>query len=170
MNNTKTQRTFFDRKNPITIRRQFEDNIQQRQINRNKKNKNIEIHFNNISSRVLDIPDIFSHSIEKYKNARNLPFDKISRIKQNKSQEKNLKIRNKRDIFDYPVNNKNNNFSLSNINYYPNKSKNKNILNNSISINESNTILKDIENNYHNKNKNRNNNISTSLPKIKIRK
>ena len=167
--NNKTQITFFDRKNPITIRRQFENNIQQREINKNRKNKNnIEIHFNNISTKVLDIPDIFSHSVEKYKKVKISPYCQISRIKQNKSQEKNLNFRNKRDIFNYPINN-NHNFSLSNINYYPNKKNNKNILTNTMSINESNSIIKDIGN-YHNKNKNRNNNISTSLPKIKIKK
>jgi serine/threonine protein phosphatase PrpC len=177
--NIRTQMTFFDRKNPITIRRQFDNDDFHRPMALDKKYKNnVQINFHNISSKALDIPDIFSHSIEKHKNNNISSYSKISKVKQNKSQEKivNNKIANKRDIFNFPVNN---NFSLSNINYYPNK-RNKNTLTNSISLNENNNhyndILKNIKKNYQiksiniNKNRNKNNNISTSLPKIKIKK
>jgi len=64
---------FFNRKNPMTIRRQFENNIQQRPTAPDKKNKSkIHINFQNISSKALDIPDIFSHSIEKQKKNKNI--------------------------------------------------------------------------------------------------
>ena len=171
--------TFFDRKNPITIRRQFDNDELNRPIALDKKYKNnVQINFHNISSKVLDIPDIFSHSIEKHKNNNISSYSKISKIKQNKSQDKNINnkitLANKRDIFNFPINN---NFSLSNVNYFPNK-RNKNTLSNSISMNENNSngVLKNIKNNYQiktinvNKNRNNNNNISTSLPKIKIKK
>ena len=171
--------TFFDRKNPITIRKQFDNEGHHRPFVLEKKCKNnVQINFHNISSKALDIPDIFSHSIEKHKNNNILSYTKISKIKQNKSQEKNINnkitLANKRDIFNFPINN---NFSLSNINYYPNK-RNRNILTNSKSMNENNhnNILKNMKNNYQiknitiNKNRNKINNISTSLPKIKIKK
>ena len=180
---TQTQIAFFERINPISIGKQFENNIEQRRINIKKKYKNdIHINYNNISSKLLDIPDIFSHSVEKHKKDKILPYNKIAKIKQNKSQEKNFsdKINNKKDYFNFP--NNNNNFSLSNINYYPIKrNKNRNILTNSISLNENNKkILKNIIKNnpinhlnktiYTNKNQTKNNNISTSLPKIKIKR
>ena len=89
-----------------------------------------------------------------------------------KSQEKNSnqKIINKKDIFNFPINS---NFSLSNINYFPNNRNKKSIIN-SVSLNEDNNIRKDMSNNYKIKNetsdKYKYNNLSTSLPKIKIKK
>ena len=174
--NIRTQITFFDRKNPITIRREFENKNPQKSIQSHKKYKNnIKINFNNISSKILDIPDITSHSVTKNKKTKVLPYNnKISRIKQTKSQEKNYntKIRNKKDLFNFSINN--NNFSLSNINYFPYKrNNNNNIFTNSISMNENNQMLKDIKKNYHknkNMNMNKNNNTTTSLPKIKIKR
>ena len=121
----------------------------------------------------LDIPDIFSHSIEKQKKIKISPYNNsTSKVKQSKSQKKNYnqKTINRKDIFNFPINN---NFSLSNMNYFPNK-RNKKAIINSVSLNEDNNLLKDINNNYQIKNttsdKNKNNNISTSLPKIKIKK
>ena len=172
--NLRTQMVFFNRKNPMTIRRQFENNIQQRPTAPDKKNKSkIHINFQNISSKALDIPDIFSHSIEKQKKIKISPYNNsTSKVKQSKSQKKNYnqKTINRKDIFNFPINN---NFSLSNMNYFPNK-RNKKAIINSVSLNEDNNLLKDINNNYQIKNttsdKNKNNNISTSLPKIKIKK
>ena len=176
--NIRTQMVFFNRKNPITIRRQFEQNIQKRTIAPDKRNKNkIQINFQNISSKALDIPDIFSHSIENHKKIKVPQYNNsISKIKQSKSQEKNIsnnKTINKRDIFNFSINN---NFSLSNMNYFPNR-RNRKGIQNSVSLNEENNILKDINNNYQIKNinstsldKNKNYNKSTSLPKIKIKK
>ena len=67
-----------------------------------------------------------------------------------KSQEKNSnqKIINKKDIFNFPINS---NFSLSNINYFPNNRNKKSIIN-SVSLNEDNNIRKDMSNNYKIKN------------------
>ena len=89
-----------------------------------------------------------------------------------KSQEKNSnqKIINKKDIFNFPIKS---NFSLSNMNYFPNNRNKKSIIN-SVSLNEDNNIRKDMSNNYKIKNvtsdKYKNNNLSTSFPKIKIKK
>ena len=173
--NIKTQMAFFDRRNPLTIHRQLRNNSQPRQTaqsqEKNHKN-NLQINYHNISSQVLDIPDIFSHSIEKHKNVNLSSYNKKLIIKPKKSQEKDIKKRiiNQKDFFNFPTNN---NFSLSNINYYKNKRNKKETLTNSISMNEKSGILKDIKNNYQIKNikitKSRNKDInnSTSLPKIK---
>ncbi len=168
--NIRTQMAFFDRKNPLTIHRHIDNKHRPAAPERKYKN-DIKINFQNLSSKALDIPDIFSHSIEKGKNVNIPSYKKLTKMKESKSQEKNIK--DKKDILNYPINN----FSFSNINYFPNKRNNKNSFRNSISMNDdsNNTtyILKDIRNNYQikklNLNKNKNNNISTSLPKIKIK-
>ena len=178
--NIRTQMAFFEKKTPITIRRQFENKIVSRPIAPKKEYKNnFQINFHNISSKVLDIPDIFSHSIEKQKKINISSYNKTNqqKIKQSKSQEKNIndRIINRKDLFNFPINN---NFSLSNINYFPNKrnNKNKNTIINSISMNNNNDILKEMFNKNKNKNinlsnnMNKNTNISTSLPKIKIKR
>ena len=172
--NVRTQIAFFKRKNPITIGRQFENNNKPRSIPPHKKNKNnILINYSNISTKVLDIPDILSHSVEKDKKFKILPYDKILKKKQNINQDKNFnnKIKNKRELFNFSINN--NNFSLSNINYYTINRNKKNNLNDLITIYEKNKIIKDIKKNYQIKNiniNNNNSNMSTSLPKIKIKR
>ena len=167
---------FFDRRNPLTIHRHIDN--QQRPSAPDKKFKNdIKVNYHNISSKALDIPDIFSHSIEKEKRESIPSYKKIPKFKESKSMEKNLdnKIKDRKEIFNFKINN---NFSLSNINYYPNKRNKKNYILNSISMNnDANNnithILKDINSNFQikkiNLNKTKNNNISTSLPKIKIK-
>lgn len=177
--NIRTQMAFFEKKNPITIRRQFENKIISRPTVQKKTYKNnIQINFHNISTKALDIPDIFSHSIEKRKKINISSYNKATqqRIKQSKSQEKNInnRIKNRKDLFNFPINN---NFSLSNINYFPNKrnNNNKNTIANSISTNNNNNdILKEMFNKNKNinlsNNMNKNTNISTSLPKIKIKR
>ena len=177
--NIRTQMAFFEKKNPITIRRQFENKIISRPTVQKKTYKNnIQINFHNISTKALDIPDIFSHSIEKRKKINISSYNKATqqKIKQSKSQEKNInnRIKNRKDLFNFPINN---NFSLSNINYFPNKrnNNNKNTIANSISTNNNNNdILKEMFNKNKNinlsNNMNKNTNISTSLPKIKIKR
>ena len=177
--NIRTQMAFFEKKNPITIRRQFENKIISRPTVQKKTYKNnIQINYHNISTKALDIPDIFSHSIEKRKKINISSYNKATqqRIKQSKSQEKNInnRIKNRKDLFNFPINN---NFSLSNINYFPNKrnNNNKNTIANSISTNNNNNdILKEMFNKNKNinlsNNMNKNTNISTSLPKIKIKR
>ena len=186
--NLKTQITFFEQKNPITIRRHHEKKTLSRASPAIKRNKNYsEINSHNISSKALDIPDIFSHSIEKSsrKNKIKMPSNNLNiskqRIKHSKSQEKNFIDKNKniKDFYYFPVNT---NFSLSNINYFPHKrNNNKIMLSNSLSI-DNNSILRERQqlNNYQNIN-NANNTynikeykninkdkISVSLPKIKL--
>ena len=88
--NIRTQMALFDRKNPIIIKRKFDnDDPHHRPAALDKKCKNnVQINFHNISSKALDIPDIFSHSLEKHKYNNISSYSKISKIKQNKSQKK----------------------------------------------------------------------------------
>ena len=176
--NIRTQMAFFDKRNPLNIHRHI--NNQQRPGAPDKKYKNdLKVNYHNISSKILDIPDIFSHSIEKEKKDNIPSYKKITKFKETKSLEKiidNSKIKDRKDFLNCPINN---NFSLSNINYYPNMRNKKNSIVNSISMdndinNNATHILKDMKrNNYQirkiNINKTKNNNISTSLPKIKIK-
>ena len=171
---------FFEQKNPITIRRQIENNMRAHPVIPRKKN-DIHINHQNISAKGLDIPDIFSHSIEKHKI--NISYNKKAQKKiKSRSQEKSFcgghtNIQNKNEKLSYPAIN---DFSLSNVNYFPNKRKtNKRVLINSISVNNNNqnhhNYLKDLskfqnKNLVINKSIYKNVNASTSLPKIKIKK
>ena len=183
--NLKTQMTFFEFKSPNTKRKQFENYIIKPK-NLKKKGNNIDLNFHNTSTKAPDIPDIFSHSIDRHKKMHNsfyhinLSKQKISQ-KQSKSQEKNYNSKDisKKDYFKFPIQT---NFSLSNINYFPHRRNNiKDIFSNSLTNNENNSFFKDKQQyNFLNKhinhpkedhyyrNKNKSNIISTSLPKINL--
>ena len=183
--NLKTQMTFFEFKSPDTKRKQFENYIIKPK-NLKKKGNNIDLNFHNTSTKAPDIPDIFSHSIDRHKKMHNsfyhinLSKQKIGQ-KQSKSQEKNYNSKDipKKDYFKFPIQT---NFSLSNINYFPHRrNKIKDNFSNSLTNNENNSFFKDKqqynflnkhinhpkENHYY-KNKNKGNIISTSLPKINL--
>ena len=171
MNNI-TQMAFFEHKSPITIRRKLEKKIKSRPIAPRRKNY-IQ---HNISSKALDIPDIFSHSIEK-KHKINISYNKISQKLKSKSQEKsfndNTNIINKKDIINFPMNN---DFSFFDVKYFPNKRNSNNNLMNSKTVNNNNSNIinniRQIQNSnlIINKSMYKHSNISTSLPKIKIKK
>ena len=183
--NLKTQMTFFEFKSPNTKRKQFENYIIKPK-NLKKKGNNIDLNFHNTSTKAPDIPDIFSHSIDRHKKMHNSFYhinqskQKISQ-KQSKSQEKNYNSKDisKKDYFKFPIQT---NFSLSNINYFPHRRNNiKDIFSNSLTNNENNSFFKDKQQyNFLNKhinhpkedhyyrNKNKSNIISTSLPKINL--
>ena len=174
-----TQKTFFEQKNPNTIRRQLENKIKSKPIIPRKKNL-IHINHPNISSKAINIPDIFSNSIEK--NKKNISYNRIAQKRlKSKSQEKsvnddnnnNTKKKEKKDILYFPMNN---DFSLSNAGRFPNKRNNKIKLMESISensnLNHNNNIINNLKQ-FPSKNINtlyKKENISTSLPKIKIKK
>ena len=136
MNNI-TQMAFFEHKSPITIRRKLEKKIKSRPIAPRRKNY-IQ---HNISSKALDIPDIFSHSIEK-KHKINISYNKISQKLKSKSQEKsfndNTNIINKKDIINFPMNN---DFSFFDVKYFPNKRNSNNNLMNSKTVNNNNSNI-----------------------------
>ena len=177
--------TFFEFKSPNTKRKQFENYIIKPK-NLKKKGNNIDLNFHNTSTKAPDIPDIFSHSIDRHKKMHNSFYhinqskQKISQ-KQSKSQEKNYNSKDisKKDYFKFPIQT---NFSLSNINYFPHRRNNiKDIFSNSLTNNENNSFFKDKQQyNFLNKhinhpkedhyyrNKNKSNLISTSLPKINL--
>ena len=173
MNNNTTQMAFFEHKTPITIRRQLDNKNKSRPLLPKRKHL-LHIMHQNISSKALDIPDIFSHSIEKHKI--NISYNKISQKSlKSKSQEKslngNISVTKKKDIFNFQANK---DFSLSDINCFPKKRNNKKKLINSVSANN-NSLINNISK-YQgksiiiNKSTYKNGNISTSLPKIKIKK
>ena len=83
-----TQKTFFEQKNPNTIRRQLENKIKSKPIIPRKINL-IHINHPNISSKAINIPDIFSNSIEK--NKKNISYNRIAQKRlKSKSQEKSV--------------------------------------------------------------------------------
>ena len=182
--NLKTQMTFFEFKSPNDKRKQFENYIIKPK-NLKKKRNNVDINFHNSSTKALDIPDIFSHSIDRHRKLHNSFYNiNLSKLKinqkQSKSQEKDFNSKNisKKDYFKFPAQA---NLSLSNINYFPHKRNNvKENFVNTLTINENNSFFKDkLQYNFLNKhinhqkenhnNKNKGIIISTSLPKIKLK-
>lgn len=182
--NLKTQMTFFEFKSPNTKRRQYENFII-KPTNLKKRKNNIDLNFHNTSTKGLDIPDIFSHSIDRHRKMHNSFYNinlskQKATQKQSKSQEKNFNSKNisKKDYSKFPIQT---NFSLSNINYFPHKRNNiKDNFSNSLIINENNSFFKDKQQynflskhiNLQKENLNYKNKgiiISTSLPKINLR-